>query len=258
MQLGLTDKVAVVTGAGAGIGRAVALSLAAEGVRVAAASLDRSELDDLIEKLRAIGGEHLVVPVDLAVEGAPAQLIQQVRANIGRVDIVVNNVGGTLNVTDPFAPLADWRRVWRLNFEVALEINALVLPDMRSQQWGRVVNISSISGAENHGPIPYCSAKAALIAYTRSMGRLVSPDGVIMTAVLPGAVFTTGGYWDNAQRSRPKHVDTYVAERMAIHRLGRVEEISSVVTFLCSQGASFCVGSIVPVDGGQGRMFFGV
>jgi 3-oxoacyl-[acyl-carrier protein] reductase len=128
---------------------------------------------------------------------------------------------------------------------------------MRGKKWGRIVHTSSISSVENHGPVPYCAAKAALNAYTRSMGRVVAADGVVMTAILPGAVFTEGGYWDQASKERPEHVEKYLAERMAIHRFGKVDEISNLVAFLCSDYAGFCVGSIIPVDGGQGRGFFG-
>lgn len=257
MDLNLNGKVALVTGAGGGIGRSIALHLAREGARIVAASLERRDLDSLLADLGATDF-HRVVQIDLLEDDAPERLVKQVRRQGQQIDIVVNNVGGTLDVNDPFCTLADWRKVMRLNLEVAVEINRLLLPEMQQRKWGRVVNISSISGAENHGPIPYCSAKAALIAYTRSMGRLISSDGVIMTAVLPGAVFTEGGYWDAAGRERPEHVEKYLRDRMAIHRFGTVEEISSVVAFLCSDAASFCVGSIVPVDGGQGRTFFGV
>ena len=92
-------------------------------------------------------------------------------------------------------------------------------------------------------------------AYTRSMGRLVSPDGINISAVLPGAVFTTGGYWDYTSQNNPAHVEKYLKERMAIRRFGTLDEIGKVVTFLCSEHASFIVGSSVLVDGGQGRCF---
>jgi NAD(P)-dependent dehydrogenase (short-subunit alcohol dehydrogenase family) len=258
MDLGIAGKVAVVTGAGAGIGRGIVLSLAREGARVVAVSLKQAELDSLKAELVGLDQEHVFIQRDLMEENVPRALMDELREKVGRVDILVNNVGGSLEISDPFCSLDDWRRVWRLNLEIAVELGGAVIPQMQQGGWGRVVNVSSISGAENHGPIPYCSAKAALIAYTRSMGRLVSPDGVIITAVLPGAVYTEGGYWDKAKAERPEHVRKYLVDRMAIHRFGTVDEISGMVTFLCSEQASFCVGSIVPIDGGQGRTFFGV
>ena len=140
--------------------------------------------------------------------------------------------------------------------EVAIELNNCVIPHMKEQKWGRIVNISSISSLENQGPVPYCSIKSALTAYSRSMGRVLAPEGIIMTSVLPGAIFTDGGYWDKTSVTDPEHVKKYLNERMAIKRFGTLDEIGNVVTFLCSQQASFCVGSMVPVDGGQGRCFF--
>ena len=86
---------------------------------------------------------------------------------------------------------------------------------------------------------------------------MLAPDGIVMTAVLPGAVFTEGGYWDIASTERPEHVEKYLEDRMAIHRFGKPDEIGNFVVFLCSEQASFCTGSIIPIDGGQGRGFFG-
>ena len=100
--------------------------------------------------------------------------------------------------------------------------------------------------------------KAALTAYTRSMGRVLAPDGIIMIAVLPGAVFTEKGYWDITSKTNPEHVRKYLSERMAIKRFGTLDEIGTVVTFFCSQHASFCVGSTVVIDGGQGRCFLNI
>jgi 3-oxoacyl-[acyl-carrier protein] reductase len=128
---------------------------------------------------------------------------------------------------------------------------------MQQKGWGRIVHVSSISSMENHGPIPYCAAKAALNAYTRSLGRAMAKSGVVVSAILPGAVRTESGYWEKAERERPAHVDAYLRERMAIGRLGRPEEIAGLAAFLCSDHASFCVGSIFPADGGQGRSYFG-
>ena len=126
----------------------------------------------------------------------------------------------------------------------------------KRQKWGRICHVSSISALENQGPPAYCAAKSALNAYVRSLGRFVAADNVILTSVMPGAVFTKDGYWDVAARERPAHVEKYLNERMAIRRFGRVEEISELVAFLCSEHSSFCVGSCVLADGGQGRAFY--
>lgn len=249
---------ALVTGAGRGLGRAIAQCLAREGVKVAAVSRTAGDVSDLIKD---IGGEkagHLGLPMDLVPDGAPRQLIDRLAdAGFGPVDIVVHNMGGTLDITNPFCSIEDWRRVYRFNFEVAVELNAMLVPGMQEQKWGRVVHVSSISAMENHGPVTYCAIKAALTAYTRSFGGVVAPDGVVVSAILPGAVFTEQGYWDQTSRERPEHVRKYLTERQRIGRFGRPEEIGNYVTYLCSELASFNTGSIVPIDGGQGRGYFG-
>ncbi len=258
MDLGIKGKRALVTAAGRGIGRSIAECLAREGADICAVARTAADLETVISSLPDNGGNHVGIPMDLEPAGTAETLTNQVREKgFWPIDIVVHNLGGTLDITDPFCGADEWRRVWRLNMEVGVEINNLLLPQMISRKWGRIVHTSSISAMENHGPVPYCSVKAALTAYARSMGRVVAPDGVIMTALLPGAVFTEGGYWDDASKNRPEHVEKYLEDRMAIKRFGRVEEIGNVVAFLCSDHASFCVGSIVPVDGGQGRGFFG-
>jgi 3-oxoacyl-[acyl-carrier protein] reductase len=185
-------------------------------------------------------------------------LVQRLKAlGFGPIDILVHNLGGTLDIRDPFCPLGDWRRVWRLNLEVAIELNRLLAPPMREQRWGRIVHVSSIAALENQGPVTYCAVKAALTAYARSLGRILAPEGVIVTAVLPGPIMTERGYWDVASKQRPEFVEKYLADRVAIHRFGEPDEIGNAVAFLCSERASFFVGSVVPVDGGQGRTFFG-
>jgi 3-oxoacyl-[acyl-carrier protein] reductase len=257
MQLGLSGKRALVTGGGRGLGEAIATCLAREGAQVAVVSRTQADIDRLVEAMGGKTAGHFGMALDLVEEGAPERLCGELEREFGPIDIVVHNLGGTLDLSDPYCPVSDWRRVWRFNLEVAVELNLHLLPPMQRRRWGRVVHISSISSMENHGPVPYCAVKAALNAYTRSMGRVVAPDGVVMTSVLPGAVFTQGGYWDTASQERPEHVEKYLQERMAIRRFGHPDEIGEFVTFLCSEQASFCIGSIVPIDGGQGRGFFG-
>jgi len=258
MDFGIAGKKALVTGAGRGIGESIAINLAKEGVKTAIVSRTESELKELLTKIGGQEKGHYMIACDLTKEDAPKKVVTELKENFGAPDILVNNLGGTLEITDPFCSLDDWRGIYRMNLEVAIELNNLVIPSMKDKKWGRIVNISSISALENHGAIPYCSTKAALTAYARSLGRVLAPDGIIVTAVLPGAVFTEKGYWDIASKERPEHVKKYLAERMAIHRFGTPDEIGTLVTFLCSEQASFCVGSIVPVDGGQGRSFFGL
>lgn len=256
MNLGIQGKLALVTGAGRGLGEGICRSLANEGARILATSRTAADLEKLVAELGGTAAGHIALPLDLAATDGPAQLIAFAKAHGLQPDIVVNNVGGNLGFTDPLGPVDEWQQVMRLNVEIALEINRAFIPHMRDAKWGRICHVSSISALENQGPPAYCAAKAALNAYVRSLGRYVSSDNVILTSVMPGAVFTKDGYWDVASRERPAHVEKYLNERMAIRRFGRIEEISELVAFLCSENASFCVGSCVLADGGQGRAFY--
>jgi len=256
MELGIRGKLALVTGAGRGLGEGICKSLAQEGAHILATSRTASDLKQLVEELGGERAGHRALPLDIAVADGPGKLIAYARAQELLPDIIVNNVGGNLGYTDPLGPVEEWQQVMRLNVEVALEINRAFIPQMQAQKWGRICHVSSISALENQGPPAYCAAKAALNAYVRSLGRFVSADNVILTSVMPGAVFTKDGYWDHALRDRPAHVEKYLNERMAIKRFGRIEEISELVAFLCSDRASFCVGSALLADGGQGRVFY--
>ena len=260
MNYGIKGRQALVTGASRGIGRAIALELAREGVRVAVSSRTKTELQHLLKDMGGKLQGHVAIPMDLTRQGAPSRLVKALHKSFGPLDIVVHNLGGTLDVTNPFCSLEDWSRVWRINIEVAIELNQLLIPYMQKQRWGRVVHIGSTASMENNGPVTYCTAKAALAAYSRCMGRILAADDVVMTCVIVGLVFTKGGYWDQAMKKRPRHVKKYLNERAPLKRFGNPEDIAGMVTFLCSERAKFCHGSIVPfvpVEGAQSRHYFG-
>jgi NAD(P)-dependent dehydrogenase (short-subunit alcohol dehydrogenase family) len=153
------------------------------------------------------------------------------------VDILVNNIGDTLGILDPFCSLDDWRKIYRLNLECHIEINNLFLPKMIENRWGRIVHISANASLENSGPVPYCAIKAAYTAYTRSMARVLAKTGVVMSAVLPGVVVTEEGHWQNILKTNPDHADKYLKERTPLERFGTTEEISPFVALLCSEKA---------------------
>lgn len=256
MELGLKGKKALVTGGATGIGEAICVELAKEGVQVALTSRKRESLERTLAKLGGNQQGHHGIVTDITLEGEPQRVGQQVLQQFGEPDIVVNNVGDTLGITDPLCPISDWRKVFRLNLEVHVEINNCFIPTMRRKKWGRIVNISAGASMENSGPVPYCAIKAAYTAYSRSMARVLAPDNIVMSAVLPGVVFTEHGHWAEVMRTRPEHAEKYLAERTVLKRFGTPEEISPMVALLCSEKASFCIGSIVPVEGGQARHYF--
>ena len=255
MELKLRNRKALVTGGARGIGRAIAMSLATEGCHVAVVSRTQADVDALLKELP--GTNHFGMALDLTLKDAPTTLIESLKKQFGFPEIAIQNLGGTLDITDPFCPLEDWQRVWRMNFEVALELNLKLLPQMRENRWGRIIHIASTSSLENNGPVTYCTAKAALAAYTRSMGRVLAKEGIVMSALVVGAVFTEGGYWDDARKTKPQHVDEYLRTRCPIGEFGTPEQIAHMVTFLASDLGNFCQGAIIPIDGGQSRHFFG-
>jgi len=256
MDLGIAGKRALVTGTGKGIGYGIARVLASEGVKVAGVSIDQVPLDELLEEMGGRQKGHYVIKRDLMEPEAPKEVVRELELNFGKIDILVNNLGSTLDITDPFCSVEDWRRIYRINLEVGVELVNLLVPAMKARGWGRIINISSTAGMENNGPVTYCAMKAAVIAYTHGLGRVLAKDGVVASTVLPGAVYTEGGFWDQAMRERPEHVEKYLADRCPAGKLGKIDDIGQMVAFLASEQAEFCQGAVVPVDGGQSRHYF--
>lgn len=252
MELGVKGKIALVTGASRSIGKSICEVLSREGAFVIGVARTLSEL----EALSSDRGKARFFPLDLlAPEGVETLLSLLSKENLSP-DIVVHNLGGTLNVTSPLCSLSEWRSVMRINVEIPIELNRALIPKMQEKKWGRICHISSIAGLENQGPPSYCAAKAALIAYTRSVGRFFAKDNIVMTSLLPGPILAKGNYWDTASKEKPDHVHRFLEERVALKRLGSPEEISELAAFLCSELSSFCIGSAFLADGGQGKVFF--
>ncbi len=246
MDLGIKGKLALVTGASRGIGKGISDSLLSENVRVIGISKS-----DIINKNKNFS----FIKCDLSNKKNLFELIKKLKKESLYPDIIVNNVGGNLGYTDPLKSFEGWKDVSFLNLETSMILNEAFLPIMIKNKWGRVCHVSSISSLENQGPPIYCAAKAALNAYVRSLGRFVCENNVILTSILPGAIFTSGGYWDEASSRRPEHVQKYLTDRMAIKRFGKVSEIADLVTVLVSEKSSFCPGTSLLADGGQGRVF---
>jgi NAD(P)-dependent dehydrogenase (short-subunit alcohol dehydrogenase family) len=257
MDIQIKGRTALVTGGLQGIGESITRSLLAEGVRVVATSRNQDAIDNfLAENFK--GKENFAARcTELTGEQDIDRLVSDLHADGYAFDILVNNAGHTLNVTDPFCSIDDWRRVFALNFELPIRLINALTPGMKAREWGRIVNITSCAGLENSGPVTFSAAKAALTAYTRSMGRVLAIESpnVVMTAVFPGVVVTKGGHWEHVLKTNPEHAERYLRERCPIGRFGEIDEIGPVVTFYCSQLASFCHGAIVPVDAGQSKHF---
>lgn len=240
MNLGLDGKIALVTGGARGIGAGIVGALQAEGAHVVYTTRYAPTLSDGIQW-----------DTQDAIE-----LVLRIRERFdGRApDIVVNNNGHTLGITDPHCDASDWQDVIDVNFGCAVRVSSACIPYMREREWGRIVNITSVAGLENSGPVTYCVAKAALTAYTHCMGRVLATEspGIVMSAVYPSVIKTEGGHWDRAD---PEHTIAYLNTRVPTKRFQTVDEFAGVVAFYCSEQASACHGAIVGADQGQSKNY---
>jgi 3-oxoacyl-[acyl-carrier protein] reductase len=249
MDLKIKDRLALVTGASRGIGRAIALELAKEGARVIIVARTPEPLQQVKSELGGSDGRHNAFAIDLMADGGIAQLAGKID-KLGNLDIIVHNLGGSNGVFTTFAPSEDWRKVWQFNVGVGHELNRIFIPKMVERRWGRVVHLSTLSTTTYNGYAAYVASKTALDGYVKTVNREVSKDNVIVSAVAPGAIYSEGRHFAKLQQENPAALEAYFKEHLPIRRLGRAEDIAPVAAFLCSEQASFMAGSIVGVDGG--------
>jgi 3-oxoacyl-[acyl-carrier protein] reductase len=252
MKMGLRDKHALVIGGSRGLGRAIALGLAQEGARVGVIARDPDNINKTIKSMGSEKKGHWGISKDLMPDDSTIELINTMsERNILDIDILIHNLGGTLQISDPFCGLADWRKVWRYNLEIAIDLNRHFVPIMKKKGWGRIIHISSIAATLNHGSLPYGTVKAALNAYVRNMGALLAPHGIVTTGIMPGAILSEGSYWEKMFRENPAMISEFLNNNIAIKRFATPEEISAFVVFLSSEKASFFCGNVLPIDGGS-------
>jgi 3-oxoacyl-[acyl-carrier protein] reductase len=252
MDLGLRDKVALVTGSSRGLGKATATALAAEGARVVLNGRTQSTLDETAAGLRAAGGTVEAVAVDVSSEAGCTELVDRAMAAFGQVDILVNNAGGG-SPAGISAPDEDWSKMIDWMFWPSLRLTRLVASGMRERRWGVIVMIASIYGREMGGSASYQVVKSAQLSLGKSLAREFAPDNVRVLTVAPGSVAFPGGSWWRRQEADPEGMARFVAQEMPLGRFGRAEEVGEVVAFLCSERASLVTGACIPVDGCQSR-----
>ncbi|KPH62361.1 MULTISPECIES: SDR family NAD(P)-dependent oxidoreductase [Novosphingobium] len=246
----MSYKVAIVTGAAAGIGAACAKRLAREGVAVAVLDLDAERCEDTVRAIREAGGTALALGADVSNRASVKAAVDQVREKLGPISILVNNAG----VTDftPFEELTDerWDFIYAVNVRGLFIMTQECLPDMKAAHWGRIVNISSSSaqtGAINM--IPYSSSKGAVVTMTRSMAQEFGPLGITVNNIPPGSVM--GTIMSEANRDRFQIPTEVLLQSVPVRRLGEPNDIANACAWLCHEDTGYVTGQTIGVNGGR-------
>ncbi|WP_197431250.1 SDR family NAD(P)-dependent oxidoreductase [Halorubrum sp. CBA1125] len=265
MDLGIEDRVAVVTGGSKGIGYAIARELGEAGTSVVIANRTPEEGREAAAAIaEETGADTLAVPTDLTEEGDAEALVEETVDEFGSVDILVNNAG-TIGSQKQFhdIPLEEWEDVYDLNLFGTVRVTRAALPHMREQGWGRVINIASEAGTQPDDYKPhYDSSKAAMINFTKNLSKAYSSDGVLVNAVSPATTLTplVEDMFKERAEAEDKSFDQVRQEFIddekpgmvrGLERLGEPEETAHVAAFLASEKASWVTGSNYRVDGGS-------
>ena len=243
---GVEGRVALVTGASQGIGRACALELARGGAAIAAAARSRDKLDALVAEITAAGGKAAAFPMDVAKEDDVKASVKAAIAHFGKLDILVNNAGITRDQLVMRMKRADWDDVLSTNLTAAFLCTREVMPPMLKQRWGRIINISSVVGRMGQGgQANYAASKAGLIGLTMAVAREVGSRNITVNAVAPGYIETamTEGLSAEVKEAMLKNVP--------LARAGADADVAHAVRFLASEEAGYITGHVLNVNGGM-------
>ena len=242
-------RIALVTGASQGIGRACALALASSGATVALAARNEAKLAEVQAEIEAAGGHAATFALDIASEESIKSASAAILQRFGKVEILVNNAGITRDDLMLRMKRADWDDVVNTNLTGAFLLTQSLLRAMMKNRWGRIINITSVVGRTGQaGQVNYASAKAGLIGLTRSLAREVASRGITVNAVAPGYIVTPMTEVLNEQQT------TAMLATIPAGRAGAPEEIAHAVAYLASEGAAYVTGHVLDVNGG---MFMG-
>ena len=251
MDLKLSGKTALVTGASAGIGRGIALSLAADGVHVALAARRTALLEQLGDEIVAAGGlRPLVLGCDLAAPNAATALAAAALAALGHVDILVNNAGGSRSFKELHVDEERWQEAITLNFHRPRQLADALVDNMVARGWGRIINITGKSEPE-HTNGAFC-AKAAMHSWAKGLSRMVGKNGITVNCLAPGRIHSE----QILRNYTPEYRQWQCDNEIPMGRYGEPEDMADLVTFLASPRASYITGTVIAVDGGLRRYQF--
>jgi 3-oxoacyl-[acyl-carrier protein] reductase len=242
----LSSRVALVTGASQGIGRACALKLAKEGARLAVAARNQEKLNELVAEIMAAGGEAAAFTLDVADEDQVKPTVKAAIAQFGKIDILVNNAGITRDQLVMRMKRADWDAVLQTNLTSAYLCIQQVIGSMLKQRWGRIINITSVFGQMGQaGQANYSASKAGLIGLTMAIAREVGSRNITCNAVAPGFIETamTAVLSEELRRT--------AVQQIPLGRVGSPDDVASAVAFLASDDASYITGHVLNVNGGM-------
>ena len=244
--MSLSGRVALVTGASQGIGRACALKLAAAGAAVAVAARNHEKLTELVQQIESGGGKASAFPLDVADEEQVKTAFKAALAQLGKIDILVNNAGITRDQLIMRMKRADWDSVLNTNLTSAYLCTQQAIGSMLKQRWGRIINITSVFGQTGQaGQANYAASKAGLIGLTMAVAREVASRNITCNAVAPGFIETamTSGFSDDFRQGALKMIP--------LGRVGTPEDVANSVAFLASEEASYITGQVLSVNGGM-------